>query len=520
MNRNDLKMWITKNFLVSANELIKMNYSPKVLRKKFGAEIVDALFLETAFLSDCKISEKFYCILHDVFERKKCKNCDNFVTYECFRRGYFAHCSKTCGLNDPSVSEKVRLHFYLKNGNGTYGPLGDKEVLARKDQTTIDRFGTISVLTLPSIQEKYKRTCLKNLGVDSPRKNKDVVAKANASYKRNCLAKTGYDNYWKVPAVREKIRQTNLRERGVENVFSADDVKRKLKKTNLQNCGKENVSQAHLTDEQLRLLNDKAFIENEYLVNKKPFHVISREIGVSDTVVSHYAKKLGIEVLVRYRSYGEEEIARFIGEFNMLCNKKGVIPARELDLYLPEKSFAIEYNGDFWHSINCSPDYHLSKTLACEEKGIQLFHIFQSEWEDPTKQLIWKSLINGKLGRNKWIEAETIQEVPDSCAFLEQNHLEGFTESKVNLGMFQGDELVSLACFSDGQLLRHCDKVGFQVKDSLELIMTAYNQPITYLANRRWNSFFGLECTEPQKYLWKNFVNWDCGSWICEWEPS
>lgn len=70
----------------------------------------------------------------------------------------------------------------------------------------------------------------------------------------------------------------------------------------------------------------------------------------------------------------------------------------ELDIYIPEKNLAIEFNGNYWHSIEVLKDknYHLKKTNLCKEKGIRLIHIFEYEWV--TKPEICKSLISSALG--------------------------------------------------------------------------------------------------------------------------
>ena len=50
---------------------------------------------------------------------------------------------------------------------------------------------------------------------------------------------------------------------------------------------------------------------------------------------------------------------------------------------MPSRDFAIEFNGIYWHSIECSTpaSYHKDKTDLCEEKNIFLLHIFDIEWK-------------------------------------------------------------------------------------------------------------------------------------------
>jgi hypothetical protein len=115
-----------------------------------------------------------------------------------------------------------------------------------------------------------------------------------------------------------------------------------------------------------------------------------------------------------------------------------------------------------------------------------------------------------------------IVDLNEAQKFFQQNHLEGSVESKVNLGLFLEDELVSLACFSGVRLLRHCDKVGFNVRNSLPLLCAAHKKDVVYLANRRWNYFKDCESTEPGKYIdeVQHIENWDCGNWIYTWRKD
>lgn len=63
----------------------------------------------------------------------------------------------------------------------------------------------------------------------------------------------------------------------------------------------------------------------------------------------------------------------------------------EIDLYIPEQKIGIEVNSFAYHSFEAlckrmNPDeareYHKLKCKLCEEKGIQLFHL----WEDDLQQ--------------------------------------------------------------------------------------------------------------------------------------
>jgi hypothetical protein len=80
----------------------------------------------------------------------------------------------------------------------------------------------------------------------------------------------------------------------------------------------------------------------------------------------------------------EDEIANYISTFyNGECirNSREIISPYELDLYYPDISIAVEFNGDYWHSnIFKDKDYHYNKFKKCRDIGITLISIFESQW--------------------------------------------------------------------------------------------------------------------------------------------
>ena len=77
----------------------------------------------------------------------------------------------------------------------------------------------------------------------------------------------------------------------------------------------------------------------------------------------------------------------------VITKDKEILNGKELDIYIPNKKLAIEYDGLVWHSekFNKQWDYHLMKTLECEKQGIRLIHIFEDEW------LEHKEIVKAKL---------------------------------------------------------------------------------------------------------------------------
>ena len=130
---------------------------------------------------------------------------------------------------------------------------------------------------------------------------------------------------------------------------------------------------------------------------------------------------------------------------------------KELDFLIQSSNLAIEFNGLYWHNeLFVSSDYHLKKTIECQEKNIELIHIFEDEWI--FKKDIVKSIIKNRLKKtNNVIFARKCEikkiDSKSSNEFLENNHIQGAVNSKVRLGLFYNNELVSLMTFSRGRII-------------------------------------------------------------------
>lgn len=165
---------------------------------------------------------------------------------------------------------------------------------------------------------------------------------------------------------------------------------------------------------------------------------------------------------------------------DVLTNIRNVISPYEIDIYLPDLKLAFEFNGLYWHSeLYKDTNYHYLKSKMCEEIGIQLIHIWEDDWV--FKNEIIKSMILNKLNMSDKVYARKciIKEVTDTKLvrkFLDNNHIQGFVGSKVKLGLFFNDELVSLMTFGglrksmgqnpskyDFELMRFCNKINLSV---------------------------------------------------------
>ena len=145
----------------------------------------------------------------------------------------------------------------------------------------------------------------------------------------------------------------------------------------------------------------------------------------------------------------EQELYDFVLSLSSdaIHNSRRIISPQELDIYVPSKNFAIEFNGLYWHSeAQKEKRYHIKKTQACAFKGIRLLHVFEDEWRD--KPDIVKSIIRAKLDVNmRRLDARKceIRELPLKLRkpFFADNHIDGDTRAAtICFGLFFNDELV------------------------------------------------------------------------------
>ena len=98
----------------------------------------------------------------------------------------------------------------------------------------------------------------------------------------------------------------------------------------------------------------------------------------------------------------EKEVLEFVKSIysgEILENHKGLFPNKlmELDIYLPQLNLGIEFDGDYWHSKEGAKEKDEKKNQLCEEKGIKLLRIKESDWSmnpDKVKEEIKYFLIN------------------------------------------------------------------------------------------------------------------------------
>jgi very-short-patch-repair endonuclease len=200
-------------------------------------------------------------------------------------------------------------------------------------------------------------------------------------------------------------------------------------------------------------------IYNYIITNKgKTINMLADEMKLSRSTVQKAIHKLNLENYVIYNdnvSYPEKELQYFITEELQkyaVYNSRNIISPQELDIYIPEKKIAIEFDGNYWHSDEYKDkNYHRDKSLNCTNKGIRLIHIFEYEWNDDRKKQIIKNIIKGILIDNNKVYARNtvIKEIDTNSyrEFCNKYHLQGYAPAEVKIGCFYNNELIGIMSF-------------------------------------------------------------------------
>jgi hypothetical protein len=445
--------------------------------------------------------EEMYLIYYEL-EAPLCDNinCINFgdkLPFKTFTKGYLDYCNAKC-----SNSSIKRISKIKETQETLYGGLymNSEEFINEKKQKTLDEFGVEYYFQTDEFKSKSKKTIIERYGVDNISKD-ELIKKKKIS---TCLENYGVENPSQVMSLQDKKIETCVNKYHNYH-FNGTTIDRERYPNTLIKKHIHNI-----IDLNQEYLNDN-FIIGEFFDVKSAMSYFN----VSYNIFAKTKTKFSLPPFLFNKKYTQSTIYNLFN--NALLNDRQFIKPLEIDILSHENKLAIEYNGLMFHSYGVSKysmfnnseqensKYHLNKTELVEEKGYQLFHIFENEWLEDNKKEIWKSMINSKLGLTERIYARKciIKEVTNSVVreFLIMNHIQGNVNSSINYGLYYEDELVSLMTFGHArfskkyeyELLRFCNKINTTVVGGFSKILKHFERvhtpkSLVSYANRRWST--------------------------------
>lgn len=398
---------------------------------------------------------------------------------------------EVCGICDFCGKEK--LISYKEYNKQTY--FGTKQFSCSKDcsilktkKTIFSKYGVQNLFQVEEVKEKSKKTKLEKYG-DSNYNNRLLSSKT-------CLDRYGVDHISKLDSVKQKKESTNIKKFGFKYPSQNPDILLKMIESNKERFGVDNFSK---TD------NFKEILKNRWFKRMKdkidPFGILTSisgglyriecsSCGVDFEILTNLRNKrirenvdVCVECNPKKQNIKQNEVFDFISKQypNTKSSDRIILNGKEIDIFIPELNLGFEFNGLYWHSeIYKERTYHLDKTKECLKCNVNLFHIWEDDWT--SKQDIVKSMIMNKLGKTpnkifaRKCQVKEIKDVKLVRKFLYKNHIQGFIGSKIKLGLYYNNELVSIMTFGNlrkslGQkskegsyeMLRFCNKLNTNV---------------------------------------------------------
>lgn len=267
--------------------------------------------------------------------------------------------------------------------------------------------------------------------------------------------------------------------------FCSDECRKKYSKTKefkekrletmINKYGKKSLSSGwtgqqyekydNLREEKYKNLCDISNLEIIEYITKHTIHVKCKKCG-GDFITNNLSYLPYEKILCKHCSE-EYKICKpmsiicdFLTEnnINFEINNRTIISPYELDIVIHSHKLCIEINGNFWHSEICgkNSNYHINKTILANKNGYKLLHIFEDEIVNnlnivKSRILAQLNIFKEKIYARKCVIREIDKNLKKS--FINETHIQGDTNSTINIGLFYNEELISVMTFSKERVI-------------------------------------------------------------------
>lgn len=247
------------------------------------------------------------------------------------------------------------------------------------DETSIKKYGDRCSLMNDAVWEKAKKTIKERYGEDHPMKSEDVQSRVRKTNIRKYGSPYLLQNY----EIAYKQRQAMKKKYGFENTTKNYKFQ-KMMHPNLTKKTWSIISNKENMESFLKRCKDKKYTIGE----------IAQLLNCNYNTIQYKIKKWDLQkyiILDPKYSLAEINLRHFldINHIKYIINDRKILDnGLEIDIFCPEQKIGIEFNGEFWHSIdNKKESYHQEKTLDALNKGIYLFHYWENDSDNSFYQL-------------------------------------------------------------------------------------------------------------------------------------
>lgn len=280
-------------------------------------------------------------------------------------------CKKCAVLKTAQTRDTThRQERFKKTMQARYGvdhPMHSKKSIEKAEKTRLERYGAKHLMQSPELRAKRLEAIREHYGVDSPMQNEEVKAKRQETFRK----RYGANHIMQTEEGQNRFKAAMLEKYGVESPSHLPDFADKCKATSLAHWGTEYPSQAEEIKARTRATNLEHW-------------------GVPNSMQSPEVQAKAYETKKRngtlFRSHEEMALADvvkiLVGDDVVLTNDRKVLHGNELDIVVPERHIAIEFNGCLWHSElkDKSRNSHYDKMCAAESEGYRLLFVWEDDW--------------------------------------------------------------------------------------------------------------------------------------------
>lgn len=424
----------------------------------------------------------------------------------------------TCGNIQNYLPEQIKSHVQCNNKECFY---------SRVKETNKKKYGDTNYFKTDEFKQKSKQSQLERYGKEHYSQTDEGKERIKESYKDTMQQTYGVDNYFQTQEFQnkrnDKIEEVMLDKYGVKSYSQTNEFKDKLKQTSIERYGVEHPTQLKEVKDKIRNTTlSKYGVSTSLMLNQ---NIYTSDI---QKYLVNLFKSWGLTVFENVYMYND----------NMSSN---------VDIYIPSRNIAIEYNGTHWHATLNPFDnrrlleynYHMKKSIMAENKGIFLYHLFEFDWfenrdkiEAQLKQLLCPDKLPKIHAKSCYIKQVSYEQ---ANTFLQNNHVQGRTVSPIRLGLFLSkdkkglsrDTLVALMTFGkstqttyhkyiDYDLTRFCTINNYQVYEAASTLFNKFIQDykpksiisysdISHTTGRLYNLLgFKLDSYNEPSYYWTN----------------
>ena len=501
-NDADMKKWVDDNSLVTSDNFAEMVYSALNQVNPICSNGNKKRFISVnEGFGYCGMTKNCECAQTAIAEKvsaTKSKRTQAEIDKENKKR-------EETNLQKYGVKNSGQSELAKQNHKNFYADVSNVVAQVEKQENTmLERYGVKNVSQLTDVQAAKKETNLQKYGVEHPMQNTEIAKKSAASraitYEKN--------KYTVLEENFKKFVQTMTDTFNVDVISPASDyinvggtISRPNIKFKCNTCAYE---------------FEKRFDHSNYPICRKCNRAKFNKVSKQEQELCDYIKSIYSGTVIQ-------------------SDRIELGDNREIDIFLPELSIGIEYDGLYSHSENVSMgvknwSYHYSKWDILQDKNIQLITIFSDEWllkKDAVKELLRNKIgvANKKIyARDKRISVSAIDKKL-AYVFIDKHHImDAPKRSSAAFGLFLEKELISVMLFTEASkkdnewlLDRFCSSMNV-VGGASKLLKFAVNviQPksvVSFSDNRYSNGnlyeklgFSHIDNVPPMQYYTKDYT--------------